>query len=323
VLNPSTGGYVLLASDELAACLATAEHLAQSFAMNRVERGHLAAALAHSVTGDPQDARDRLRRYFGDDFDGVEDVFVPDVPGGTAVGPASRFTAAAGTDSGRGGNSVLFRLAYLGGAALLLLSLRGLFLDVPSRVSETRDVQSALQALKEGRNDEAYRLFSEVTQREPRSYIALQGQGCAAARSGDLDRWAAADDRALWVGMPIRLAGACLPADAVSRAGFQVVVTGRVATLVPASAGPSGAIMSGGVLPVVRTDRPLVEVVTDASCAAGRRGLTHYTSEQAAFALNIADQSLVDAATVASELRRCLQEWPPGELRDRVESWVS
>jgi hypothetical protein len=321
VLDPGAGGHALLASEALARCLDDAVALAHAYAMHRVERGHVAAAVAHSVTGDIADTRGRLEWYFGEEFGDVEHVLdAPPPASRSARRPAFAIHDPGPQAPTHQHGPRLARLAYLVGAGALLLALAPLLLAVPTRVAQAGDLRLARQAFADERFEEAYRRFRELAADEPGSYMAHQGSGCAAAALDDLDRWAAAEDLALMVGMPIDWAGRCLPRAA--RSTFHIVVTERVATIVPAEP-PAGAAPEPEVaLVIVGSRRPLVDVVTEVACAAGRRGLSRYAAQQAGYALNLAQQSLVDPEAVAAALRQCVQDWPGSESREQVEAWV-
>jgi hypothetical protein len=215
--------------------------------MNLVETGHLATTLAFSVSQDLEDVRSRLRRYFGEDFVGVEDVFTA----GAAEVPAAQHAAAAppsltpqrAADMGRPWRSTLLRMGYLGCALLLLWPVGKLLAEAPQLLTDASALQHGIRALQAGRNDEAYRVFFEVHRRQPESYSALLGMACVAARADDLDRWAVSTAGALASGMPRRGAGVCLRPAQANR--FHLVVVGNIAILVP-SAPPLGHIRQPG-----------------------------------------------------------------------------
>jgi hypothetical protein len=325
VLDPDGARLALTVSGELAACLGQCERLAQAYAMPLVGLGHLATALAYSVLQDLEDARSRLRRYFGDDFVGLEEVLVA----GTAELPAARRAAPASliqappptTGMGRSWWRSFVRVSYLGCALLLLWPLGGFLADTPQLLTDAGALHQGVRLLQAGQNDEAYRLFLEIHRRRPDSHHALAGMACAAARAGDLDRWAVSTQDALASGMPYRGAGTCLrPAQT---GGFHLVVVGRIAILVPSAPPPGHLRPPGWSLAAVRSATPVAEVASQASCTAGRAGLPRYATGQARSALRIAHYSLADPSRVASKLRSCLQDWPPSQGRDAVTRWVA
>jgi hypothetical protein len=230
-------------SGELAGCLGQGERLAQAYAMPLVGLGHLATALAYSVLQDVQDARSRLRRYFGDDFVGVEEVLVAaavELPAARRAAPASLIQAPQSTTGmGRSWWRSFVRVSYLGCALILLWPLGGFLAEAPQLLTDASALQQGVQLLQAGQNDEAYRVFFEIHRRQPDSHYALGGMACAAARVGDLDRWAVTTQDALASGMPYGGAGACL--RPTQRGGFHLVVVGRIAVLVP-SAPPPGHV---------------------------------------------------------------------------------
>jgi hypothetical protein len=325
VLDPDRERLRLMVSGELAACLGQGERLAQAYAMPMVTRGHLATALAYSVLQDIEDARARLRRYFSDDFVGVEEVFVADaaeLPTARHAAPVSLIQAPQSTTGmGRSLWGSFVRVSYLGCALLLLWPLGGFLAEAPQLLTDASALQQGVRLLQAGQNDEAYRLFFEIHRRQPDSHYALAGMACAAARVGDLDRWAVSAQAALASGMPYGRAGACLrPAQ---RGGFHLVVVGRIAVLVSSAPPPGHVRPPGWSLAAVRSATPLAEVVSQASCRAGRAGLPRYAAGRARSALVIAHHSLVDPSRVASRLRSCLQDWPASQWRDAVARWVA
>jgi hypothetical protein len=325
VLDSDRERLTLLVSGELAGCLGQGERRAQAYAMPMVTRGHLATAVAYSVLQDIEDARARLHRYFGDDFVGVEEVLVADaaeLPTARHAAPASLIQAPqATTGMGRSWWRSFIRVSYLGCALLLLWPLGGFLAEAPQLLTDASAVQQGVQLLQAGQNDEAYRLFFEVHRRQPDSHYALGGMACAAARVGDLDRWAVTTQDALAAGMPYGGAGACL--RPTQRGGFHLVVVGRIAVLVPSAPPPGHVRPPGWSLAAVWSATPLAEVASQASCTAGRAGLPRYAAGRARSALVIAHHSLVDPSRVASRLRSCLQDWPASQWRDAVARWVA
>jgi hypothetical protein len=325
VLDPDGERLALTVSGDLAGCLRQGERLAQAYAMPLVARGHLATALAYSVLHDVQDARSRLRRYFGDDFVGVEEVLVAgaaELPAPRPAAPTSRIQAPQpGSYIGRSWWRSFVRVSYLGCALILLWPLGGFLADAPQLLTDASSLQQGVRLIQAGQNDEAYRMFFEIHRRRPDSHHALSGMACAAARADDLDRWAVTTQDALTSGMPYRGAGICLrPAQ---RGGVHLVVLGRIAILVPSAPPPGHVRPPGWSLAAVRSATPLAEVVSQASCRAGRAGLPRYAAGQARSALVIAQHSLADPSRVANRLRSCLQDWPPSQWRDTVARWVA
>jgi hypothetical protein len=328
VLNHGADALVLLASDELASCLADAERLAQSYAMRHVEPGHLAAAVAHSATGDLGRTQAFLRQTFHDHFHGLESVLVPvagRAPTASATPPPLPLPPSVGpgvaSPPDRMGSPLVLRASYLVLAALLLLSLGGLIADVPARVRDAGRIKHGERALHDGRHEDAYRLFALVARAEPRSFRASEGMACAAAQNFDLDRWADAEEVALWMGMPLHFAGTCLAEK--DAASFHLVVADQAAMIMPAAPPADRAVTSGGPLKIVRTTRSISEVAALSSCQAGPRRLLRLAEKQARFALETLGMTLADPEVVVAILRRCLPEWPAGEVRTRVEGWVS
>jgi hypothetical protein len=322
---------IVMASEELSACLAMATRLAWSYAINEVERAHLATTLVHSVTGDVEDARRRLRGYFGgDEFDGLAGVLAA----GPEGDPGDARAIVQATPEGHRAEEpspdavedapteTLLRFGYLLGALVLLGFVTQMFTDLPGRLAETRDVRQASEALDAGRDDEAFRLFSEVAERVPDSITAHRGRACAAARGGELDLWALSENEAVLVGMGLAQVGACL--DPAARRRFRVVVVENIALVVPSSASDPDDRDTGiaGRLAIVRSDRQLVDVVAGASCAAGAEGLPLYAQHLARSALRIARYAMDGSDGAAIALRACIGGWPPGEARDAVTGWV-
>jgi hypothetical protein len=325
LLNPEGDRLVLSVSQELAACLTQSERLAQTFAMNLVETGHLATALAFSVSHDLDDVRSRLRRYFGEDFVGVEEVFAPGATqastGGHATPPPRILMSERTAGLRSAGRRSFLRVCYLAGALLLLWPIGRLLADAPRLLTDAGHLRHAVQALHQGRNEDAYRVFSEVADRRHESVIALEGRACAAARVGDLDRWAVSAQVALASGMPQRAAGFCLrPAHA---ARFHLVVAEGTAIIVP-SPPPSGARREGFTLAAVPSGDRVVDVIMEASCSAGVGGLPTYAAGQARVALRLARYySLANPSKVADRLRACIQVWPLSPSRDAVAKLVA
>jgi hypothetical protein len=102
-----------------------------------------------------------------------------------------------------------------------------------------------------------------------------------------------------------------------------VVVAERIAIIVPSVPPARHARQQDAALPIVRSDGAVVEVVTQASCAAGSAGLPKYAAAQAWSALRIARYSLIDPPTVAGRLWACIQRWPASNWRDTVARWVA
>lgn len=324
VIDSGGEARVLLASPQLASCLADAGRLSRAFG-EPVACTHISAAIAFSMADNADSVYATMVRYFGPDAPRAIDALHSTVPSEGKPKPNPvKFLPKARQRARRSElQQRALRAGYVIGGVVLLIPVGQLYSEIPKRFDETSMAQAAQSALRDGRNGQSYRLFSELVEREPTSTFAQQGRACAAARIDGLDRWAWAEDLAIAAGMPARWAGACLPPGAARTVHIQMAE--GMAIIVPQRP-PSGTTPDRGSALVI-TPAPkgklLVDVAADTSCLSGKQGLTLYAAQQAGLSLNVLKHSPTDASQVVGKLKRCVREWPKDKWRKLVVDWLS